>query len=116
MKKRNIILIALLLVSGSAFAQTKDLSIDSVFTISGAQSAGSSPVNYQVPTGKIWKVEQMLLYTSYRVRINGFTVLQSSNFNGPLWLGSKDIVSIENIGATGSTTTYTLSIIQFILK
>lgn len=90
------------------------------YATSGSPNTYLSPT-YQVPTGKVWKVEKFLMsasstsYPTY-LRINNVNIIQEDDVNsGPVWLKPGDQINAYTsvTGGGGYTGSYFISIIEF---
>jgi hypothetical protein len=88
--------------------------------VSGTHSYSSS--TYQVPTGKVWKVEKFVFVTTSGpnpyLKVNNTSFVKDTDVNaGPVWLKSGDQISVYSTWNNGISYTingnYFISIIEF---
>lgn len=135
---RGYILFTIILLSSfKTVSAQKDLSIDSVFTLSGklrtkAQKFYTDTVKYKVPNQKTWKIEHVGFYSEssdpkISLEINGTTIQSfratpASNQNdkqyeSAFWLGPGDELNVYVLsGRVGDQSNYLISVIEFALE
>jgi hypothetical protein len=122
LKLASIILL-LIIVPLSIKAQG-NLQFSKVVTIANSAGCGvsfSSPI-FQVPQGKIWKVEKYAVNFSYQdavtkntVLIKGTSEISPGDFNSgnPIWLNSGDSMQVLITAGGYFCATYFFSIIEY---
>jgi hypothetical protein len=102
------------MLSYNTLSSQKTLSIDSVFTIKEHITYGS-PKTFAVPSDKVWKIEFSSFINNSAVgytRINGIYV-DMTNQKQPIWLNSKDSLTINQISNYNGSVDFFFSILQF---
>ena len=137
MVSRILISIALL-CSSVAMSQSIDLSLSRVITIDTLYTETTSSgnwtkysQNYEVPEGKVWKVEYIYPYETWIINdveislqitnnsFNGSSSVNTSLMSKEFWLDSGDKIKFKKIGSySGSSIanidmSYFLSILEF---
>lgn len=121
---KSILLFSFLSLAGYSYSQG-NLQFNQVLTFGGVSNAGalssnlnnylySSPA-YTVPSGKVWKIENVnVSNSSQNIIVNNLyvgPVPTGLNGTSPLWLKAGDVIRLANSNAT--TYTHFFSIIEF---
>jgi hypothetical protein len=126
---RIAFLFLLLFIYHSAISQTieKNLKLTDFNSIDSSFATYEvSSVKYKVPTGKIWKIENIICGTPILVAINGKEILRTGfppalptyqyyNPNSVLWLKSQDEITFNAMGNVASNT-IRFTYFEFILE
>jgi hypothetical protein len=122
LSKASIIL--MLIILPLSIKAQGNLQFNKIITIANSAGCGvtfSSPT-FQVPAGKIWKIEKYAVNFSYQdavtkntVLIKGTSEISPGDFNSgnPLWLNSGDSMQVLISAAGYFCATYFFSVIEY---
>jgi hypothetical protein len=120
----KIIILSFFLFSFSFLFSQGNLQFNQVITYGGNLNAGSISTNngsftysspaYTVPSGKVWKIENVMSYNSIIMIVNNLIAGSVGSGIGPistLWLKAGDVLRFAN--SSISTNSYFFSGIEF---
>jgi hypothetical protein len=131
MIKTFLSLIFILIIYSFSFSQTieknlKLVGFDSIDSITRAGVGGQTPI-FTVPSGKIWKIENIICTTNCLVFVNGKEIIRAANIgstptytcynpNTSLWLKSGDRIAFSLISPNSVDMRSKFSYFEFVLE